>query len=203
MSWKSKSIKMVLLKVSEEALEEKGITLDEFLILFLMKRKMNVKTIVQSLLLKGIGLSNPQDDSVLFLSSSNERMVDEILSDSDSEPAKVRRNCKELAERMREVFPEGKKMSNLYWRDSKAVVAKRLEKWFDKYPNNYTDDEIVGAARRYVESFNGQYTYMQVLPYFIFKNVNMNGIIEERSQLLSVLENKDETTGSNWTIELR
>ena len=204
MSGKSKSIKMVLLKVSEEALNERGITLDEFLVMFLMKRRVDVRTTIQTLLLKGIGLSNPQDDAVLFLSSNQERMIDEILSDSECEPAKVKRNFKGLAERLREVFPEGKKSgTNLYWRDSVSIVTKRLEKWFNKYPNSFSDDEIVDAAKRYVESFNGQYTYMQVLPYFIFKNVPVNGMMEEKSQLLSVLENKETATGDSWTTELR
>ena len=78
-----------------------------------------------------------------------------------------------------------------------------MEKWFNKYPNSFSDDEIVDAAKRYVESFNGQYTYMQVLPYFIFKNVPVNGMMEEKSQLLSVLENKETATGDSWTTELR
>ena len=66
------------------------------------------------------------------------------------------------------------------------------------------EDKVLEAARKYVQSFNGIYNYMQILPYFILKQVPVNGVVEERSQLLSYIENEGQIdTNNDWTAELR
>lgn len=119
-----------------------------------------------------------------------------------------------LANKLRAIFPAGKKSGYAYtWRDSESCIADRLKKFFLKY-GNYSDDEIVNATKRYVDSFNGNYTYMQLLKYFIWKNkvaveevVNgrVVGEVEKQSQLAAWLDDKEEENSCNddWTVELR
>ncbi len=106
-----------------------------------------------------------------------------------------------LAEKMRELFPKGKKDgTSLQWRDSTAVIATRLKSLVNKYKVKFTDEQVLEATKAYVKSFNGDYRYMQILRYFIFKNVNNGGEIEYNSQLLSYLENagQEEELRNDW-----
>lgn len=115
-------------------------------------------------------------------------------------------NFEDIAMALREVFPQGKKPgTTLMWRGSSLEVVKKLKTLKKKTGMVLDKDDIVKAAKKYIESFNGNYSYMQVLPYFILKQVPVNGTYEERSQLLSFIENKDgdTTTNSEWTAELR
>lgn len=108
-----------------------------------------------------------------------------------------------LAERMIALYPTGKKPgTNYMWRDSKNIIAKRLKNLLLKYKVEATDDEIIEATKRYVESFNGDYRYMQLLKYFISKKTAIDGSIEESSQLMSYLENVDGNTNQDWTTKL-
>ena len=95
-----------------------------------------------------------------------------------------------LAIKLRELFPEGKKAgTNYYWRDSVAIIAKRLKALVKKNGECFTDEQAITATKEYVSSFNGNYQYMQLLKYFISKQKVVDGTIEEDSQLLSYIEN--------------
>lgn len=111
----------------------------------------------------------------------------------------------ELAKAMRECFPEGRKPGTNYnWRDSVTIISARLKSLCKKYNVTFTNEEAIQATKNYIQSFNGDYRYMQILKYFIFKNVNKGEGIEQSSQLLSFIENLNgETMSNNWTSELR
>jgi hypothetical protein len=108
-----------------------------------------------------------------------------------------------LAEKLIELFPKGRKEgTNYMWRDSKALIAKRLKAIVKKYGVSFTDEEAVEATQRYVSSFNGDYRYMQLLKYFLMKKNLVTG--EENSQFLSYLENKESSeTNLNWMDNVR
>lgn len=108
-----------------------------------------------------------------------------------------------LAEKLIDLFPKGRKEgTNYMWRDSKALIAKRLKAIVKKYNVSFTDEEAVEATRRYVSSFNGDYRYMQLLKYFLMKKNLITG--EENSQFLSYLENKEDSeTSMNWMDSVR
>lgn len=120
-----------------------------------------------------------------------------------------------LADKLRELFPAGKKPGYAYtWRDSTSCIVDRLKKFVLKY-GDYPDEEIIDATKRYIASFNGEYRYMQLLKYFIWKNKvtggeliegRMVGEVERQSQLAAWLEDKEDTTinkVSDWDVELR
>ena len=108
---------------------------------------------------------------------------------------------------MREVYPTGRKPgTNYMWRDSTAVIAQRLKALVKKYNVSFTKEEAVDATKRYVAGFNGNYTYMQILKYFISKQkVTEGATAEQNSQFLSYLQNKegDKIIASpDWTVNL-
>lgn len=109
-----------------------------------------------------------------------------------------------LARKMQELFPEGKKPgTKLMWRDSQAIIAKKLKTVVKKYGAKFTDEQAIEATKKYVESFNGDYQFMQVLKYFISKRNQITG--EETSQFLSYLENagQEDVNNDSWRDSVR
>ena len=110
----------------------------------------------------------------------------------------------ELADKLRELYPKGRKEGTSYlWRDSHAKIANKLRTLVKKYNFKFTDEQAISATKRYIESFNGNYSYMQLLKYFILKKDKDTG--EENSQLMSYIENEDCTDAGNddWMNEVR
>lgn len=130
-------------------------------------------------------------DSVVLDSDKGEKSDDDILA---------------LAEKLKEAFPTGRKdgTSN-YWAEGKALIAKRLKAFFKKYGTDYTNEQIVNATKKYVESFNGNYQFMRTLKYFIFKDRDVAGEKEYTSDLLNYLENAghEEVLRDDWNTELK
>lgn len=106
-----------------------------------------------------------------------------------------------LAKKLREIFPDGRRSSGHYWRDNTKTITDRLSSFIKKF-GNYDDDKIIEATKAYVASFNGDYSYMQLLKYFIYKKDLETG--EINSQLSNYLENSNEkaATDSDWTTKL-
>lgn len=130
-------------------------------------------------------------------------LIDSILSESLA-PEIVGDRYEILAAKLIELYPKGKKEGTSYmWRDSKSIIAKRLRALVKRYNVSFTDEQAINATKRYVESFNGNYKYMQLLKYFISKKTAIDGSIEETSQLLSYIENEgQEDTNNDWTTKL-
>lgn len=109
-----------------------------------------------------------------------------------------------LAKKMQEVFPEGRKPgTKLMWRDSQPIIAKRLKAIVKKYKAVFTDEQAIEATKKYVESFNGDYQFMQVLKYFISKRNLTTG--DETSQFLSYIENagREDVNNESWMDSVR
>lgn len=145
-----------------------------------------------------------QSDEGLSVTGRFSDDLDIILSKSDKAKPKDAR-IDRLVVLLQEVFPKGKKDvgygSNYYWRGNKVEISHKIRKLFLLNPEvkSYSDDEIVDAAKRYVNSFNGNYVYMRLLKYFILREDGGEII----SDLMTYLENDDETLLSNeWTQQL-
>lgn len=128
-----------------------------------------------------------------------------LLESDDAIPKKD--DCKELAEALRELFPRGIKVGNSAWRGNVREITLRLQKFFKLYGNRWSNDEIVDATKRYVDHFNGDFTYMRILKYFIMKSDRVTGEdgtthIEDISELATWLENQDMETDVDWTTSL-
>lgn len=186
---------------SEEGLNKNHTTLGELLVLLLINNKINIDTVVQSLVSKGY-ITNwgkpPQSFYDWCLMPKATDLITSIALDSEQIAPEERLN--RLAEKLKEIFPRGKKDgTSLYWSEGKSLIVKRLKGFIKKY-GEYTDDQIINATKKYVESFNGDYTFMRTLKYFIYKNVVNAGEIEYSSDLLNYIENagQEDTIKNDW-----
>lgn len=127
--------------------------------------------------------------------------IESILLDSEfASPREEDDRYLNLAAKLIELFPKGRKEgTNYMWRDSKAIIAKRLKAVIKKYDVTFTDEEAIEATRRYVASFNGDYRYMQLLKYFIMKKNTVTG--DENSQFLSYLENTEDSASTSAKMD--
>lgn len=143
-----------------------------------------------------------ENNFTVFITEKGKKAIEDNLSKKAlNKLANIR--FEKLAIKLQEIFPKGKKPgTNCMWRDSKSIITLRLHNLFIKFNLTNTDEEVISAAQKYVNSFNGDYKFMQVLKYFICKKDNATG--ELSSQLLSYLENKDANINDNddWNIKL-
>jgi len=144
-----------------------------------------------------------QSKTKFFLLDEGRALIEDIILESESEEDKED-DINILADSMRAIFPSGKKQgTNYYWKDNTASIVKKLKIFFRRY-GDYPQESIIEATQKYVDSFNGVYTYMQLLKYFIWKNKSDGS---EDSELLTYLENmgqeEDESTlPMDWTTTL-
>ena len=77
----------------------------------------------------------------------------------------------ELAEKLRELWPPGDKDGKYAWRDSVSNLSRRLKVlWDDRLKDKeFTLDECLTAARKYLAQHEDDVKYMQTLKYFILK----------------------------------
>ena len=101
----------------------------------------------------------------------------------------------ELAKALRELWPPGDKMGKYPWRDSIPNLTKRLELlWKERMQGkNYTIEQCVAAARKYLSQFENDTTYMMLLKYFIMKQeqfveANRHVSFVNKSKLADILE---------------
>ena len=146
------------------------------------------------------------------LSKDGEFVIESIMADSNMGASNTDERFTNLANKLRELYPEGKKPGYAYtWRDSTACIADRLKKFVLKY-GNYSDEEIIAATKKYVDSFGGNYMYMQLLKYFIWKNKvsgaelidgRLVGEVEKQSQFAAYIEDKETKPAVDWDVELK
>lgn len=174
--------------------EELGnLTLDEALYLFALHQNIpiNSKT-QQSLCAKGYLFAHESSHIPRYsITREGVDIIEQVILNSEFKGNNTSYGKYEnLAIKLRELFPEGKKAgTNYYWRDSVATIAKKLKALVKKNGECFTDEQAIIATKEYVSSFNGNYQYMQLLKYFISKQKVVDGTVEEESQLLSYIEN--------------
>lgn len=132
-------------------------------------------------------------------------LADELIADSEENIVVKEDNIKELADKLRSIYPEGKMAgTSYYYRCNRADIVRKLKSFFRRY-GEYTTEQIIEATQRYVNSFNGNYTYLRLLKYFIWKDENKDGETLQVSQLADWIENKNEvnTNNTDWAITLK
>ena len=167
-------------------------SLGEVLLMLLYYNKIDIETVHNDLIKKGYVTSASGQlipDYIYRVTNKGSEVVASVILDSDN-IGKTEDAILSIAEKLKAIFPTGKKVgTSNYWAEGKALIVKRLKAFFKKYGNNFTEEEIVNAARKYVESFNGDYRFMRTLKYFIFKEECKAGEVESTSDLLSYIEN--------------
>lgn len=142
----------------------------------------------------------PLQEDILITNRWDDEVSAIILESDDTIPSVE--SLMELASKLREVFPKGMKIGSSAWRGNVREITLRLQKFFKLYGTKYTLDQIFDATKRYVETFNGDYSRMRILKYFILKHDKDTG--EDISDLATFLENDCVSDNADdWLVELR
>lgn len=195
--------------LSKEGCKKNNISIAEILLMLAIHNNADLDRTQKELINKGY-ITADRDN--LFqqvgwrLTNKGTEVIDSVIVDSDKKQESEER-LTQLAKSLKAIFPKGKKEgTNYYWADGVALIVRRLKLFFKKYGSTYTDEQIIQAATKYVEGFNGNYSYMRLLKYFIFKEkVGAAGEIEGDSELISYIENagQEDTLCKDWDTEIR
>lgn len=208
---------MATVCLNKEACQSSGVSLGEALLLLAIHNEVDLVKAEDLLVRKGFITAKRNE---LFqrdgwrVTRTGAQILEEAVSESEKSLTKTRADRKKeisgltaLAEKLKAIFPEGKKQgTNQYWAEGPTLIAKRLDKFFDKYGRNWTEDQIVDATQRYVTSFNGDYRFMRILKYFLWKDTTgACGTVEVSSDLYNYLThpNQQEESNGNWMDSVR
>ena len=199
--------------IETNAMIRHGTCIGEVLVLLEILNGVNHSQIINSLLKKGyITAATGQPfvtEKKYALIDKAKSLLEDVNLDSMDSNNKESRNIEELAIKLKELFPKGKKPGTTqYWTEGTSLIVKRLKVFFKKY-GEYTDEQILSAAERYIKSFNGNYSYMRVLKYFILKDERKSDeegklIVQQVSDLATFIENAEDLDPirNDWTSNL-
>ena len=170
------------------------LSLDEMLALMLLKNGCKLPILIDRMLKREL-LIQDMFGNYLITEYWDDEMQKVLLESDKDIPKDVDLNY--LVGQLREIFPKGIKTGSAAWRGNVREITLRLQKFFKIYDSKYSDEEIINATKKYVESFNGNYTYMRILKYFILKDEvkideEGNRYVEQVSELANFLENEME-----------
>lgn len=190
------------LTIDSKACENNGLTLEEFIILFLFTKKVDINEIINSLVEKKVAGRDLFSDNSLVLGSKTKQLIEKIILESNDSVKNNTERIKNLAKTLQEMYIQGKKAGTQdYFKGSSAEIIQRLKRFFVEY-GEFTDEQIIEATKKYIASFNGDYKFAQLLKYFISKKVDG----ERGSRLLSYIENANQKEAQqtiDWENELR
>jgi DNA-binding PadR family transcriptional regulator len=120
----------------------------------------------------------------------------------------IKKKCDALAPKLMEIYPAGKKPgTSNQWRGYTSGVSEKLQKILLS-GNSFTDEEAIEATKAYIAGFNGMYTNMRTLPYFLGKNEIVGGEVKKTCDFMSYVEDLRSNTENHhisrdWEVELR
>lgn len=195
--------------IETDSMMKHGTCIGEVLVLLEILNGVNHSQVLDNLVKKGyITAATGQrfvTQKTYALTDRAKALLENVNLDSLDSGKPKTRDLESLAVKLKEVFPKGKKPgTSQYWTEGVALIAKRLRIFFKKYGEDYTNEQILSAAEKYVKSFNGDYSYMRTLKYFIWaEKPNKAGEVESTSDLLTFIENADqEDLRNDWTSTL-
>ena len=193
--------------IDEDVCKKNGMRWPEVLIAMIIRSGEGISLLIQEMLIEQKIIKDEIENEYLVTQRWTD-IVDTILLDSeDAKQPESRLDA--LIPKLQGIFPEGKKEgTSQYWRGNRREIGIRLKKFFKLYGNTYTDEQILGAATNYVQGFNGRYSYMRVLKYFIWKDDRRpmeDGEIKviEVSDLANYIENANsDNLKDDWTSQI-
>ena len=199
--------------IDEKVCTKHKLTLEEALMALCIRQIKDVVQVHDNLINREVFVYK---DGNTYITQHWSDVLDEIISDSSGNVEKFDEELLKLAKQMRELYPQGKmkdrygRMTPYYYRCNNSEVVKKLKKFFTIFGNKSNED-ILDATKRYVASFQGNYTGMRLIKYFILKDdvkpsEDGTGHVEQISDLATFLENKesdeDEVNNDDWTTKL-
>ncbi len=131
-------------------------------------------------------------------------LANELLADSEENITNSIDSIEELASKLIEIYPSGRKPgTSYYYKGNKADIVRKLKSFYKRY-GEFSPEQIIEATQRYIDSFNGDYTYLRLLKYFIWKDEVKDGETLQVSQLADWINNANQVneTNSDWTTNL-
>jgi hypothetical protein len=187
--------------IDEEIAKKHGLSVAELMLLAVIQQCSQPSQLIASLTEKECLVE--VGDHYHVTQHWADEMASVLLESDESVPSQDR--VLTLVQKMKEYFPKGLKVGSAAWRGNDRELTLRMKKFFKLYGNKWSDEQILAATKEYVESFNGDYRFMQILKYFILKSKKIEGeegnYIEDVSALASFLEKQGqgEENTSNWT----
>lgn len=180
------------LTVDEYILDKYNLSLNEFLVLYLSANSVNIKSCMESLIQKGLAYKDMFYENSIVVSNNIKDTVSSIIIESDKNIIDKDQQFTDLANKLRELYPAGKKEGTTYmWRGTTAEIAKKLKTLVVKYGYSFTEEQVIKATKEYINSFNGNYKRMRLLKYFILKSEkDADDNINVISELMSFIENE-------------
>lgn len=183
--------------INEKTCVKHKMTLAEFLLALSIRSVDNMEETLSNMINREIIV---EKDGKYLVTQHWSDVIDEILCDSSSDTEKTDEELLSLAKRMAALFPQGKMKNRYgqptpyYYRCNSSEIVKKLKKFFTTY-GDVSEEEILDATRRYVASFQGNYSNMRLIKYFILKDdvkpsEDGQGHVEQISDLATFLENK-------------
>lgn len=156
-----------------------------------------------------------QDGEKYYVSPNFDETVEKILTDSPKAPVELSDDLLKLASKMQKIFPACKmrdrygRETSFYYRSNRSEVAKRLKRFFEIF-GEVPEEKLLNATQRYVDSFQGNYSGMRLIKYFILKDAikeqEDGNHVEQVSDLATFLENEgaEETNSdiSDFTMQM-
>ena len=179
------------LTIDQTILDKNGLTLEEFLVLYLNAKDVDIGKVSQSLVAKVLADKDLFSEGKLIVSDKVKNLISTVIIDSDKNVIDKDEEFTSLASELREIYPAGRKEGTSYmWRGTTAEIAKKLKTLVVKYGYSFSREDVIKATKEYVNSFNGNYRYMQLLKYFILKSVkDADDNVDIKSELMSLIEN--------------
>lgn len=198
------------LEIETQVLKKFGLSIEDLgLLVFCTNNPISLANAKGNKIIKKLWLYGFLDRKKHHYLVNKDKLFRIIISMKDG-AKEIKERAAALAPLLIEIFPKGKKPgTNQYWRGNRVEVTNKLQKFFSMFGNEYTNEQIIEATTKYVNSFNGNYSFMRVLKYFIWKNVLRIGEsvnnIEEVSDLLTFLDNEGQENEitTDWATELR
>lgn len=195
------------IEINDEICKKYNISIEEVLVLIGLK--YSSKEIFQKLnnerYLLDLGSTIFNEETKYKLSRKAKEIISCILAESIDTVAKRSTNIEELADKLREIYPSGKiPNTNYYYKCNRQDIINKLKTFFKMYGTKYTDEQIINATQKYINSFNGNYAYLKLLKYFIWKDERLKG--ESVQSLLADFienENSEDIANTDWTVELK
>lgn len=196
------------LRLNAKGLMENDLTIGEALFILMFSNNVDLDEVKKSLLAKGF-IGETLDTETykkvgFFLTRKGADAFNNAIQDSDPviNTMSIKDRIEELVPQLQAIYPEGKNFNNQYWKGNKTDIKRRLQTFFKKYGDEYTNEQIIEATETYVRGFNGDYKFMRLLQYFIWKEEIKDGTKIVVSILADHIENAGQENSLNdfsWT----
>lgn len=193
----------------EKACEKNGITLNELIALLVIHHDVDIGKEWESLVSKGMiseFLAEGKKNVKYGIAGKGANAVNNSVIDSFDYTESEDNRLENLAKKLQEVYPTGRKEGTSYmWRGTVAELVRKLKVLQSKYKFKFTDEQAINATKAYVQSFNGNYRYMQLLKYFLLKTVrDEDSNVDIKSEFMSLIENENQVNlqREEWTSTL-